>query len=150
MNLEFTIQNSGQWAKRNTWFSSTEARAEGALPLILTERALEDIMANTVNQILTVDLSMRVVVGSGVTPKSHGEKPNDAMAETVKSEVRFGRCWPPSGDLGADTASGRCGKKRGKENRIQYTCWKHRLVWGTRLWMTAFPFGVPECMLFVL
>lgn len=149
MNLEFTIQNSGQWAKRNTWFSSTEARAEGALPLILTERALEVTMANIVNQILTVDLSMRVVVGSGVTPKSHGEKPNGAMAETVKSEVRFGRCWPPSGDLGVDTASGRCGKKRQGE-RTQYTWWKHRLVRGTRLWMTAFPLGVPEHMLFVL
>lgn len=62
---------------------------------------------------------MRVVVGSGVTPKSHGEKPNGAMAETVKSEVRFGRRWPPSGDLGVDTASGRCGKKRqGEQNSV--------------------------------
>lgn len=150
MNLEFTIQNSGQWAKRNTWFSSTEAQGEGALPLILTERALEDIMANTVNQILTVDLSMRIAVAGRVTPKSNREKPNDAMAETVKSEVRFGRCWSHSGDLGIDTASDRCGKKRGKENRTQYTYWKHRLVRGTRLWMTAFPLGVPESMLFVL
>lgn len=75
MNLEFTIQNSGQWAKRNTWFSSTEALGEGALPLILTERALEDITANTVNQILTVDFSMRVVVGDRVTPESNGKSP---------------------------------------------------------------------------
>lgn len=77
MNLELTIQNSGQWAKRNTWFSSTEALPlpKGALPLILTERAQEDILANVVNQILTVDLSMRVVVGSRVTPKADGESP---------------------------------------------------------------------------
>lgn len=119
MNVEFTIQNSGQWAKRNTWFSSTEALPEGALPLILTERALEDILANAVNQILTVDLSMRVVVGNRVTPKSNGEKPNDAVAETVKSDVRFERCWPHSGVLGVDMpriGAGVGGGKRGREN----------------------------------
>lgn len=76
MDLEFTIQNTGQWAKRNTWFPSTEARGEGALPLILTEPALHDIMASAVNKILTVDLSMRVVVaGAASHPSPMGKSP---------------------------------------------------------------------------
>lgn len=61
-------------------------------------------MANAVNQILTVDLSMRVVEGSRVTSKSNGKKPNDAMAD-----IWFERCWPHSGDLGVGHASDRCG-----------------------------------------